>query len=150
MQAVTLRTRGAKPEAVDRAVLHAQWAERARAIGFDPKPLVERALARAAKGGEPWQRLVEGIKGITAQARALAERLGLIDPANPRDPLVPERPGRMAPDAFAAAHAVAAGARHLGEREAGFSRTDLLKAALDLGQRVDLHRIEQRIDHLVG
>jgi conjugative relaxase-like TrwC/TraI family protein len=150
MAAVTLRTRGAKPEAVDRDQLHAEWRDRAKAIGFDPRPMVKAALCEAARGSEGWQRLVAGIRGITAQARALVERLGLIDPAHPHDPLVPERPGRMAPADYAAAHAVAAGARHLGEREAGWARLDLVKAALDLGPPVTVQRIEQRIAHLVA
>lgn len=150
MAAVTLRTRGAKPEAVDREQLHAQWQERAKAIGFDPKPMVKAALREAARGSESWQQLVAGIRGITAQARALVERLGLIDPAHPNDALVPERPGRMAPADYAAAHAVAAGARHLGEREAGWAKLDLVKAALDLGPPVSVDRIEQRIAHLVS
>ncbi|MFQ3595898.1 MAG: MobF family relaxase, partial [Sphingomonadaceae bacterium] len=150
MAAVTLRTRGAKPEAVDRDQLHAQWRERARAIGFDPKPIVKAALREAGRGSEGWQRLVSGIRGITAQARAIVERLGLIDPAHPNDALVPERPGRMSPADYAAAHAVAAGARHLGEREAGWARLDLVKAALDLGPPVGVERIEQRIAYLVA
>jgi conjugative relaxase-like TrwC/TraI family protein len=150
MAAVTLRTRGAKPEAVDRDQLHAEWQERASAIGFDPRPMVKAALRVAARGIEGWQRLIAGIRGITAQARALVERLGLIDPAHPHDPLVPERPGRMSPADYAAAHAVAAGARHLGEREAGWARLDLVKAALDLGPPVGVQGIEHRIAHLVA
>lgn len=150
MAAVTLRTRGAKPEAIDRELLHAQWKERAAAIGFVAVPLVKAALKEAAKGEASWQRIVAGVRGVAAQARALVERLGLVDPAHPHDPLVPEKPGRLGPADYAAAHAVAAGARHLGEREAGWARTDLVKAALDLGPPVGVERIEQRIAHLVS
>jgi ABC-type glutathione transport system ATPase component len=56
----------------------------------------------------------------------------------------------MAPADYAAAHAVAAGARHLGEREAGWARLDLVKAALDLGPPVGVQGIEHRIAHLVA
>lgn len=145
MQIVTLRTRGDKPADIDRAALHAQWQDRAAGLGFEARSLVEDARARAAREPTGWQRLVEGVRGAAAQARALAERLGLADPAHPVDPLVPERPGRLAPPDHAAALAVAAGVRHLSEREAAFRPLDLVKAALDLGAPVSAAAVEARI-----
>lgn len=150
MAAVALRSRGDKPKDVDRATLHAEWQARAASLGFQPHGLVEAALARAAVEGEPWQRLVAGIRGIGAQAVALAERLGLMDPAHPRDPLVPERPGRMAPDAWSAAQAVASAVRQLAEREAGFRGADVVKLALDKGPPVTVEAIEARVAHLAN
>lgn len=149
MAAVTLRTRGEKPQDVDRVMLHAEWKGRADAIGFRPEELVATAIMRAERIGEPWHRIVQGIRGIAAQGVALVERFGLIDPTNPTDPLVPERPGRLSPSDFAAAHAVATAVRHLSEREAGFQKLDVVKAALDLGPPACVAVIEQRVAHLV-
>jgi conjugative relaxase-like TrwC/TraI family protein len=143
MQIVTLRTRGDKPADIDRAALHAQWQARAAGLGFDAPSLVEAARARAAREPTGWQRLVEGVRGVAAQARVLAERLGLS--TGERDPLVPERPGRLAPPDHAAALAVAAGVRHLSEREAAFRPLALVKAALDLGAPVSATAVEARI-----
>ena len=105
---------------------------------------------RAAREATPWRRLVEGVKGIAERGRVLAERLGLIEPQVAPSPLVPEKPGRLSPDQYAAAHAVASAVRHLSEREAGFRRVDLVKAALDLGAPVGVAAIDARIASLVG
>jgi len=148
MAAVALRSRGEKPRDVDRAELHREWRERAKELGFQPEQMVAQANARAAAQDQPWQRLVAGARGIAAQAVALAERLGLTDPAHPRDPLVPERPGRMAPDHYAAAQAVASAVRQLSEREAGFRTTDVVKLALDKGAPVMVEAIEARVTAL--
>lgn len=149
MAAVTLRTRGEKPKDVDRTILHAEWKGRADAIGFRPEQLVATAVMRGERASEPWQSIVQGIRGIAAQGLALAERLGLIDPKNPNDPLVPERAGRLSPRDFAAAHAVASAVRHLSERESGFQKLDVVKAALDLGPPVEAAAIEHRVAHLI-
>ena len=105
---------------------------------------------RAARETTPWRRLVEGAKGIAEQGKVLAERLGLVEPAAAPEPLVPEKPVRLTPDQFAAAHAVAAAVRHLSEREAGFRKVDLIKAALDLGAAVGVAAIGARIEFLAG
>jgi len=77
---------------------------------------------------------------------AIASAMGL----TPRDsdPLVPERLGRLEPKAFAAAQAVASAARELGEREAAFSRNDLIRTALERQGPVTVDMIEARIDLL--
>jgi conjugative relaxase-like TrwC/TraI family protein len=150
MTAATLRTRGDKPENVDRVSLHAEWQERAKGLGFNALAMVAEAAMRAAREATPWRRLVEGVKGIAEQGRVLVERLGLVEPTAPADPLVPEKPGRLSPDQFAAAHAVASAVRHRSEREAGFSKVDLVKAALDLGAPVGVAAIDARIGTLVG
>jgi conjugative relaxase-like TrwC/TraI family protein len=150
MAAVALRSRGDKPRDVDRAELTREWRERAAALGFEPGRMVEAAKQRADMQAHPWQRLVDGVRGIAAQAVALAERLGLTDPHYPRDPLVPERPGRMAPDHYAAAQAVASAVRQLSEREAGFRTTDVVKLALDKGAPVTVDAIEARVASLAA
>ncbi len=150
MAAVALRSRGDKPKDVDRAELHREWRERASTVGFEPEQMVEAAKLRAEAQAHPWQRLVEGVRGIAAQAVVLSERLGLTDPAYPRDPLVPERPGRMAPDHYAAAQAVASAVRQISEREAGFRMTDIVKLALDTGAPVTVEVVEARVATLTG
>ena len=150
LAAVTLRTRGAKPVDIDRDVLNAEWRTRAAGLGFDAGAMVAEARRRAAHEPAPWARLVEGIRGAAAQAQALAERLGLLAPGAGRDALVPEPAGALAPLVYAAAHAVASAVRHLSEREAGFGRVELVKAALDLGAPVSVAAIEDRIASLAG
>jgi conjugative relaxase-like TrwC/TraI family protein len=150
MAAVTLRTRGEKPANVDRLTLHAEWQDRAKGLAFNAPAMVAEATMRAAREATPWRRLVEGVRGIAEQGRVLAERLGLVAPQAATDPLVPEKPGRLSPDQFAAAHAVASAVRHLSEREAGFRKFDLVKAALDLGAPVGVAAIDARIASLVG
>jgi conjugative relaxase-like TrwC/TraI family protein len=150
MTAVTLRTRGDKPVNVDRMTLHAEWQDRAKGLGFNAPAMVAEATMRAAREETPWRRLVEGVKGIAEQGRVLVERLGLVEATAPADPLVPEKPGRLSPDQFAAAHAVASAVRHLSEREAGFRKVDLVKAALDLGAPVGVATVDARIASLVS
>jgi hypothetical protein len=65
-----------------------------------------------------------------------------------KDPLVPEGPGRLSPQDYAAAQAVASGVRHLSQNEAGFSRFDLIRASLSFGGPMQVADIEARIDSL--
>ncbi|KZE12056.1 MobF family relaxase [Sphingomonas hankookensis] len=142
--AVTLSTRAAKPAELDRDVLRAQWGERARGAGIDLPAMVAVAQRNGPGRATAWERLVRGAGGIAAQGIALAEKLGIRIGPGP-DPLVPERAGRLRPDAFVAAHAVASAIRHLGEREAAFPARDVLKVALDMGAPVAVAAVEQRI-----
>jgi len=142
-----LSTRRGKELEPDAARQVAAWKETARAIGFDPARLVKNAMARAAGEQTVWSRVVEGVRGIGERGIAIAGAMGL----TPRDadPLVPERLGRLEPRAFAAAQAVASAARELGEREAAFSRNDLIRTALERQGPVTVTMIEARIDLLV-
>ncbi len=142
--AVTLSTRAAKPAEIDRDVLRVEWGEKARGAGVDLPAMVAIAQEKAVSQPTAWRRLVEGISGIAAQGAALADKLGLQIGPRP-DPLVPERTGRLRPDAFVAAHAVASAVRHLAEREAAFPARDVLKTALDMGAPVNVAAVEQRI-----
>lgn len=141
-----LSTRRGKELEPDAARQVAAWKETARAIGFDPARLIENAMARAAGEQTVWSRVVDGIRGIGERGMAIAGAMGL----TPRDsdPLVPERLGRLEPKAFAAAQAVASAARELGEREAAFSRNDLIRTALERQGPVTVTMIEARIDLL--
>lgn len=143
-----LATRAAKDPGVSRAEDRAAWAERARAVGFDPAPIRAEAIMQQARGETVWLRVVEGIKGIAARGQAVVAAMGL-SPGD-RDPLVPERPGRLSPESYAAAEAVAAGVRHLSQNEAGFSRFDLIRASLTLGGPIGVVDVEARIDALAG
>ncbi|MGB3470008.1 MAG: hypothetical protein WBA51_04220 [Erythrobacter sp.] len=71
-------------------------------------------MARAAGAQTVWSRIIEGVRGVGARGLAIAGVMGLTP--KDRDPLVPERLGRLEPKAFAAAQAVASAARELGER----------------------------------
>ncbi|KPF88565.1 TrwC protein, partial [Novosphingobium sp. AAP83] len=141
-----LSTRRGKELEPDAARQVVAWTETARAIGFDPARLIEHAMARAAGEQTVWSRVVDGIRSIGERGMAIASAMGL----TPRDsdPLVPERLGRLEPKAFAAAQAVASAARELGEREAAFSRNDLIRTALERQGPVTVDMIEARIDVL--
>jgi hypothetical protein len=121
------------------------WAERA-SIGFAPAPLREAAVAQMARGCSIWDRVVDGIKGIAARGQAIVAAMGLAP--REKDPLVPEGPGRLSPQDYAAAQAVASGVRHLSQNEAGFSRFDLIRASLSFGGPMQVADIEARIDSL--
>lgn len=141
-----LSTRAAKDPGISREEDRAAWAERAVSIGFDPAPLREAAMAQMARGGPIWDRVVDGIKGIAARGQAIVAAMGLAP--REKDPLVPEGPGRLSPQDYAAAQAVASGVRHLNQNEAGFSRFDLIRASLSFGGPMQVADIEARIDCL--
>lgn len=141
-----LSTRRGKELEPDAARQVAAWKETAGAIGFDPARLIEHAIARAAGEQTVWSRVVDGIRGIGQRGMAIASAMGLTPKDG--DPLVPERLGRLEPKAFAAAQAVASAARELGEREAAFSRNDLIRTALERQGPVTVDMIEARIDLL--
>jgi conjugative relaxase-like TrwC/TraI family protein len=142
----TLATRRGKELEPDAARQVAAWKETARSIGFDPARLIEHAMARAAGEQTVWSRVVEGIRGIGERGMAIASAMGLTPKDG--DPLVPERLGRLEPRAFGAAQAVASAARELGEREAAFSRNDLIRTALERQGPVTVDMVEARIDLL--
>ena len=120
----------------------------AQAVGFDPAPIRAEAMAQLVRGETVWSRVVEGIKGIAAKGQAVVAAMGLSP--RERDPLVPERPGRLSPEQYAAAEAVAAGVRHLSQNEAGFSRFDLIRASLTFGGPIGVVDVEARIDALAA
>ena len=147
--AATLMTRADKSKIEDRNALARQWSEEAGRLGFDPSVVVARANGRAAQdlGGVPGFR--GAVQVIAARgrdiARSFAERLGL----RSGDPLIPARMADRSIEGIAAVHAVASAIRHLGEREAAFSRTDIYRAALGFALPTSLGDIEHRIDQLL-
>jgi conjugative relaxase-like TrwC/TraI family protein len=142
-----LATRRAKePDDLTAEQRGAQWQATARQVGLNPAPLIQAALGRAGRADDIWRQAVRGIRGFGAKGMALAAAMGL----TPRDgdPLVPERPGMLSPNDFAAAQAIASAARELGEREAAFDRHDLMRTALERGGPVAVRDVEARIELL--
>ena len=144
-----LMTRAEKGRIVDRDALARQWGEAAARLGFDPAQVIARANARAARDignvagfGQSALRLV---RQSSALAAAFATRLGLRD----SDPLLPARMGNRTPEQIAAVHAVASAIRHLGEREAAFTRADIFRAALGFALPTSIMEIENRVDQLL-
>jgi len=147
--AANLMTRSEKGRIVDRDALTRQWRETAAKLGFDPAMVIARANARAARDIGNVAGLKGSVRALVGHGRALAEsfaeRLGLRE----GDPLVPARIGNRSVEQVAAIHAVASAVRHLGEREAAFTRTEIYRAALSFALPTSLAEIEHRVDQLL-
>ncbi|MEJ6008762.1 MobF family relaxase [Novosphingobium aquae] len=144
----TLMTRAEKQPIADREALARQWADKAAAIGFDPRAVIARANARAANDIGNVGGLAVAARDLAARGKeliaALAERFGLRE----GDPLIPADLARRPQEEVAAIHAVASAVRHLSEREAAFARTDIYKAALGFGLPAGMAAIERRVMQL--
>ncbi|RVT38949.1 MobF family relaxase [Sphingobium algorifonticola] len=147
--AANLMTRADKGPVADRQALVNQWREAAAQLGFDPRLVISQANARAATDIGSVSGIGNSVRSIGQRARLLAatfaERLGL----RQGDPLVPRDMGRRTPEQIAAVHAVASAIRHLGEREAAFSRTEIYRSALGFALPTTLADIEHRVDQLL-
>lgn len=147
--AANLMTRADKGPVADRQALVNQWREAAAQLGFDPRLVISQANARAATDIGSVSGIGNSVRSIGQRARLLAttfaERLGL----RQGDPLVPRDLGRRTPEQIAAVHAVASAIRHLGEREAAFSRTEIYRSALGFAVPTTLADIEHRVDQLL-
>ena len=144
----TLATRQAKQSDVDRGALMAQWEGQVWEQGLDLDGMVRAARLRsrelaiaAAKRANARPTLLERGKAMIA---ILAERMGIKE----GDPLIPKRLHLKGREEIATAHAVASAVRHLSEREAAFTATDLAKAALDFGLPTSMKSVERRIGQL--
>ena len=149
LREITKRSRDAKLGVEDRAALKKDWVDRAAALGFDGKALVEAAQARSAFA--PTDTIFEkGYRAIVDAIDAARQRLGGV--LRPHDPLVDTGLGRAvtSPDAARTQLAVASAVRILGEREAAWPVHMLAKTALDLGLKgVTIDGVERRIEMLV-
>lgn len=147
--AANLMTRADKGPVADRQALVNQWREAAAQLGFDPRLVISQANARAATDIGSVSGIGNSVRSIGQRARLLAttfaERLGL----RQGDPLMPRDMGRRTPEQIAAVHAVASAIRHLGEREAAFSRTEIYRSALSFALPTTLTDIEHRVDQLL-
>lgn len=144
----TLMTRAEKQPIADREALARQWADKATAIGFDPRTVIAKANARAASDIGNVGSLASAARDLAARGKeligALAERFGLRE----GDPLLPADLARRPPEEVAAIHAVASAVRHLSEREAAFARTDIYRTALGFGLPAGMAAIERRVMQL--
>lgn len=139
LRAIAERSRDAK-EHLSHRELAGHWDRLATDRGLDLSPLID-----AAREAAPQRNVFERVR---EWGRALVERATQAFGPNP-DPLL--RGAEPAPRgaALASAYAVAAGVRHLTERQATFQPYELLRAALNFGRhgaRID--GIEARITAL--
>lgn len=148
LRKVTNNTRDPKLNVEDREALREAWRERAAAIGFDGKALVEEAKARAngyAIDSRPgtMERIRETLNGIR-------ETLG--DAFRPNDPLIASGVERLriSPVDLRAQHAVASAIRIHAQREAAFSIPDVVKTALDRDLKgVTPEHVDRRVSELI-
>ncbi len=140
-----LATRSAKEAIEDRGALTVRWDRAAKDIGLDLRPLVDAAQLRVARQDREAARPATLVERGIARLREFAARIA----GEERDPLVPNHVLKKGPEAIAAAQAVASGVRHLSQREAGFEREALYKAALDFGLPTTIDHVEAAVRSLV-
>jgi conjugative relaxase-like TrwC/TraI family protein len=129
---VTTNTRDPKLNVEDREALRQAWIDKAAALGFDGKSLLDAALARSAQR-DPGSALERGYRAVSEAVSTAWDKLGSV--LRPHDPLVDRGLARVttSPAEARAQLAVASAVRMLSEREAAFSVHLLGKTALDLG-----------------
>lgn len=145
---ITTNTRDAKLNVEDRQVLRDAWRDRATALGFDGKDLVEAAKARAA--GNAIDSKPGTLERIRDTLDGIREALG--DAFRPTDPLIARGVERLriSPVDLRAQHAVASAIRIHAQREAAFSIPDVVKTALDRGLKgVTPDHIDRRVSELI-
>lgn len=144
----TLATRQAKQNDVDRGALMAQWEGQAWDQRLDLEGMVRDAKLRSHELAVAAMKRANDRPTLLERGRAmiatLAERMGIKE----GDPLIPKRLHMKGREEIATAHAVASAVRHLSEREAAFTATDLAKAALDFGLPTTMKSVEKRIGQL--
>jgi conjugative relaxase-like TrwC/TraI family protein len=142
---ITLYTRDPKLEVGDRAALVEGWQARAAELGFDGKPLIAEAIARAAHQARP------SLRETASQAFAeVAERINAA--MRPPSPLAVSGPAALflSAETIKAQHATASAVRHLSEREAAFSPQAILSAALGFQIKgLEGEAVVQRIGELI-
>ncbi|MGG6286632.1 MobF family relaxase [Leptolyngbya sp. AN03gr2] len=146
--AVVVNTRDPKLNPGDKEALRAEWAERAKGLGFDARALVEAARERAESGKE---RSHGSLEQVRATVSAVGDTVRLY--LKPADPLVTAGIERlfMTPTALRTEMATASAVRIIGERETSWTRGELVKTALDLGVKgVTADGVEARMDRLVA
>ncbi len=146
--AVVVNTRDPKLNPGDKEALRAEWAERAKGLGFDARALVEAARERAGNGKE---RSHGSLEQVRATVSAVGDTVRLY--LKPADPLVTPGIERlfMTPTALRTEMATASAMRIIGERETSWTRGELVKTALDLGVKgVTAEGVEARMDRLVA
>lgn len=147
-RAITQRTRDPKMDAGDRAELAERWRAEARDYRYNGDQIYAMALVRSRERSSPIER---GILAVSTAIRDSRDRL--VDYLKrPEDPLVDSGLAKLTrtPATARTQYATASAIRILGEREAVFSTADVIKTAVDLGEKgVTPERIERRIAELV-
>ncbi len=140
MRAVAERTRDAKT-VIEPSKLAAYWEAQAQARGLDLSPLIGAAREATRPRG-----FIEQVK---AWGQGLLDRVTHHFGPKP-EPLMAGTEPATRGNHLAAAYAVAAGVRHLSEREATFRPFDLLRASLNMANHgATVREVEARIDRLV-
>ena len=150
LQAATLMTRENKAPVADRAALYEGWQSTAREVGLDLPALIAEAAGRGDREPGLASRLVAGSARIAGQARDLANGFAAFLGLGRNDPYLPRSFRNQTASQIAAAHAVASAIHHLEQREAGFEKTDLYKAALDFGLPTIIAEVEAAVDRRLG
>ena len=140
-----LATRSPKQPIEDRTVLGEQWQAAAQTVDLDLPRLVDTAKTRASEREAADAKVPDLVERGLALLKDFAERIK----GKERDPLVPDHVLKRGPQEIAAAQAVASAVRHLSQREAGFAREDLYKAALDFGLPTTIGHVEKAVRSLV-
>ncbi|OYW85091.1 MAG: DNA helicase, partial [Sphingobium sp. 32-64-5] len=122
---ITLYTRDPKLYPEDRGALVEGWQQRARELGFDGRPLVAEAKAKAELLTRPSLR-----ETASAAISEVAARIGAA--LRTPSPLAVSGPAALflPAETIKAQHATASAIRHLSEREAAFSPQAILASAL--------------------
>lgn len=141
LRAVAEHTRNAK-QTIEPAKLDAHWQQLAAERGLNLSPLIEAAREAARPRG-----FIEQVK---AWGQALLDRVTHMFGPKPEPLMVGAEPATRGAH-LAAAYAVAAGVRHLAEREATFRPNDLLRASLNMAEHgATVREVEARVERLVA
>lgn len=147
-RAITQRTRDPKMDAGDRSELAERWRAEARDYQYNGDKIYAMALSRSQERSSPIER---GILAVSSAIRDSRDRM--IDYLRrPDDPLVDSGLAKLTrtPATARTQYATASAIRILSEREAVFKTADVIKTAVDLGEKgVTPDRIERRIAELV-
>ncbi len=145
---ITQRTRDAKVDPGDRQTLADRWREEAKEYSYNGDEIYQAALAHTQDRPSLIDRARSAVTAaITDTSTRLSDFL-----RQPSDPLVDRGLAALtrSPSEARTQYATASAVRILSEREAAFATNDIIKTALDLGERgVTPARIEQRIGELV-
>lgn len=141
MRAVAERTRDAK-EVIEPSQLASHWDQLASERGLDLSPIINAAREAARPRGF--------IEQVREWGQALLDKVTHYFGPKP-DPLMAGAEPATRSSHLAATYAVAAGVRHLAEREATFEPNMLLRAALNMADHgATVRDVEGRIDRLVA
>jgi conjugative relaxase-like TrwC/TraI family protein len=141
MRAVAERTRDAK-EVIEPSQLAAHWQELATERGLDLSHVINAAREAVRPRGF--------IDQVREWGQALLHKVTHFFGPKPEPLLIGAEPATRGSH-LAAAYAVAAGVRHLAEREATFEPNMLLRASLNMTDHgATVREVESRIDRLVS